>query len=173
MVSRRALPPAQLVVYEFGPEAKFEGQLGGALERFESAGALRILQAMFIQRDADTGELVAIELHGGGAGGLISPILDFRLDPAARRRATARALEATTSGIPGDTLRELGDALVPGAAMAALLVEHAWAEALEDAVARTNGVPLLSEFVEARTLAELAPDLRSAAGRRVVSVASR
>jgi hypothetical protein len=173
MTIQAALPPAQLLVYEFPPEARFEGQLGGAIERFESGGALRILEAMFIQRDAESGELVVIEVRGTGAGGLISPILDFRLDPAARRRATDRALAASTSGIPGDTLRELGNALVPGAAMAALLVQHRWAEALEDAVARSSGAQLLTAFVEATSLAELAPELRSAAARRDVSVRVR
>jgi hypothetical protein len=32
-------PPAQLLVCAFGPEARFEGQLVGALERLESGGA--------------------------------------------------------------------------------------------------------------------------------------
>jgi hypothetical protein len=172
MSSQAALQSVQLLVYEFGPDANFDGQLGGALERFESAGALRILEAMFIQRDAETDELVVIELRGSGAGGLISPILDFRFDPAARRRATDRALGASTSGIPGETLRELGRALAPGGAMAALLVKHEWAEAIEDAVARTGGSPLLTEFVRATTLPELAAELRFAAGRRRVSVRS-
>jgi hypothetical protein len=48
--------------------------------------------------------------------------------------------------------------------MAALLIEHRWAEALEDAVARTGGAPLASEFVQARTLADLPPQLLSAGG---------
>ena len=170
MSKQAALPPAQLLVFEFAPDAKFEGHLGGALERFESAGAFRILEAMFIQRDAETGELLVIELRGSGAGGLISPILDFRLDPAARRRATERALSASSSGIPADTLRELGSALAPGGAMAALLVKHEWAEALMDAVARSSGAPLLTDFVEAMTLAELSDELRAAAARRESSI---
>jgi hypothetical protein len=171
--SQEALPPAQLLVYEFGPESKFEGQLGGALGRIESGGAVRILEAMLIQRDAETEELVVIALRGDGAGGVVAPVLDFRLDPAARRLATERAFDAGTPGISGDTLRELGRALAPGAAMAALLIEHVWAQALQDAVARSGGEPLGGEFVEARTLAELAPQLFSAAARRGSSVQSR
>ncbi len=170
MTNRASLPPAQLLVFEFAPDARFEGQLGGAIERFESVGALRILEAMFIQRDAETGELVVIELRGDGAGGLISPILNFRLNSTARREATERALEASTSTIPPDTVRELGSALAPGAAMAALLVKHVWAEALTDAVARVSGAPLLTEFVEAITLAELTDELHSAAARREISL---
>jgi hypothetical protein len=165
MSSAAGPPPAQLFVYAFGPDARFEGQLGGALGRLETGGALRILEALFIQRDVETEELVVLDLRGDGIGGVIAPLLDFRLDPSARRRATERALAAGTYGIPGDTARELGSSLAPGAAIAALLIEHRWAEALQDAVARTSGVSLLDAFVEPRTLAELAPELLSAAGR--------
>jgi hypothetical protein len=45
------------------------------------------------------------------------------------------------------------------------LVEHVWATALEDAVSRTGGSRLASEFVDAETLSELAPDLLAEAGR--------
>ena len=47
--------------------------------------------------------------------------------------------------------------------MLALLLEHAWANTLEDAVSRTSGTPLHSEFVDATTLAELAPAVVAAA----------
>jgi hypothetical protein len=146
----------QLFVYAFGPDANFEGRLVGALERIESGGALRVLDALFVASEPETGELVAIDLRGG-AGGIIAELLDFRLDPASRRRATERALSPHTSGLPAEALRKLGETLDPGAAMLALLVEHAWAETLEDALARTGGTPLASEFVEATTLAELGP----------------
>ena len=46
-----------------------------------------------------------------------------------------------------------------------MLLEHAWAHALHDAVARTDGVPLANEFVDATTLSDLAPDLLAAATR--------
>lgn len=114
---------------------------------------------MFIARDVDSGELVAIDVRGDGAGSLIAPVLDFRLDPAARRRATERALAAGATGISGEALRQLGDPLAPGEAIAALLIEHVWAQALADAVARTPGTPLSNGFVDARTLADLAPEL--------------
>jgi hypothetical protein len=153
------LPPTQLVIHGFGPGASFEGQLVGALERIESGGALRILDALFVGRDGETGELVAVDLTGGAAGGMVSSLLGFRLDPAQRRRATERAL----AGGLGKTLGELAGALEPGAALAAVLVEHVWARALEDAVSRAGGTPVMGAFVEATTLSELAPDLLDAA----------
>jgi hypothetical protein len=156
-------PHAQLLLYAFGPDANFEGHLVGALERIESGGALRILDALFVMSDRETGELVAIDLRGSAGGIVVAPLLDFRLDPASRRRATERALSPHASGLPAEALRELGEELEPGAAIVALLVEHRWAKTLEEAVSRTGGTPLAGKFVEASTLSELAPAVVAAA----------
>jgi hypothetical protein len=159
----RTHPPAQLFVYAFGPGAHFEGQLVGALERIEAGGALRILEALFLRRDPGGGELTAFDLEGRPGRGLTAPLLSFRLDPAARRRSTERALRGD-AGIRPETLKELGDALEPGGSLVALLVEHTWARALDDAVARTGGTELAAEFVDATALAEIAPELLAATG---------
>jgi hypothetical protein len=157
-------PPVQLLMYEFTPDARFEGQLGGAVERIESGGTVQVLEAVFIQREADSGELAVIGVRGDGAGSLIAPVLEFRLDPAARRRASARALATGTSGLSGETLRRLGSGLAPGGAIAALLIRHVWAEALSDAVARSGGTLLLSDHVQhTGELSELVPTLLDAA----------
>jgi hypothetical protein len=162
----QAMPsPVHFLVFGFGPDASFEGQLVGALERIEVGGALRILETLFLQRDAATGELAAIELSGDGAGGIVAPLLSFRLDPGERRRATERALRRGATGISGETLLDVGQALEPGAALAAVLVEHRWAEALQDAVSRIGGTPLASAFVDARALEQLISDLHAAAQR--------
>ena len=149
----------QLLLYRFDAGARFEGRLVGALERMESGGALRIVEAIFVGRDAETGELAALDLRSRGAGSLVSPLIGFRLDPRERERTTERALEAEG----GKSLRALGAALVPGAAIAAVLVEHTWARALADAVSDSGGTPLSHEFVEADTLADLTPVLVAAA----------
>jgi hypothetical protein len=141
------LPSTQLLAFGFSPGAAFEGQLVGAIQRLESGGALRVLDALFVAADEATGELVAINLQGN-TGGLTAKLLDFRLDPAARRSAVERSLE-----------HDLGKTLEPGSALAVLLVEHVWARALEDAVARVGGRALASEFVDAAKLSELGPDL--------------
>jgi hypothetical protein len=151
-----AVTHAQLLVYAFGPGAEFEGRLVGALERLESGGALRILDTLFLHRDAETGELSAVGVRGDGAGRIVAPLLGFRLDPAERRRATERLLRDGTVGIPGAAVEQLGSALEPGSAIAAVLIEHVWAGALEDAVSRSGGTPLAGEFVDATALT---PDL--------------
>jgi hypothetical protein len=151
-----AAPATQLLLFRFGPDAAFEGQLVGALERMESGGALRILDALFVRRDAPTGEVSAIGLHSRGAGTLVAPMLGFRLDAGERRRATERALA-------DDEVRTLAGALEPGAALAAILVEHLWSRALADAVARMGGAAAGRDFVEADALSDVADRLLAAA----------
>ena len=109
------------------------------------------------------GQLVgAIERRGRGEGSLVAPLLGFRLDPGERRRVSEKALRA---GAHSGALRQLGEALEPGAAVAAVLVEHVWVRAMDDAVSRTGGKPLASELVDAASLGELTADLIATAAR--------
>ena len=158
-------PNVQLLAYRFEPGAQFEGQLLGALERVESGGTLRIREVLFVGRDPQTGELVAVAARGRQQGSLVAPLLGFRLDPAERGRATERALRAHDRGSDPNPLRMLGDSLPPGGAVAAVLVEHVWAHAVDDAVARTGGAALLSAFVAGTELAELSSELAAAAAQ--------
>jgi hypothetical protein len=143
----------QLLIYRFAGGGKFEGQLLGALERLEAGGSLRMLDTLFVGKDAVTGELAAIELRRVGAGGIVAPLVSFRLDEGERRRATERALAGDSAGLIGS----LAGTLALGEAVAAVLVAHVWADVLDDAVARMGGAPQASELVSAVTLAELAP----------------
>ena len=160
MTGQSSQPWVQLLVYRFQPGSNFEGQFVGALERIETGIGLRILDAMFVGREPDSGDLVAIDLQSGG--GVASAMVGFRLDPAERRRATERAFAPGAKGVPAETLERLGDGLAPGAAIAAVLVEHAWGRALDDAVARMGGAAVAGGFVEATALAELPSDLLAA-----------
>jgi hypothetical protein len=83
---------------------------------------------------------------------LVLPLVSFRLDAAERGHATQRALGK--EGL-GEALRQLGAELAPGAAMVAVLVEHTWARALDDAISQSGGTPLSREFVDAASLGEL------------------
>ncbi len=134
----------QLLAYTFPPGSRFEGQLVGALERIESGGTMRVLDALFVARDADSGELVAVSMTSDGTAGMIGRLLSFRLDDHARQTATARALD----GPAGPVVRSLAEKLEPGEAIASMLVEHSWAVMLGETVGRLGGTELVSEFVE-------------------------
>jgi hypothetical protein len=127
--------PRELLVLRFDPpDARFEGRILGALERAESGDAIRVLEAIYVGRDGTSGELEAMRV-AGGAGGLVAALADFRLDAARRRELTAEALGGEDAG----SLRALGADLRPGAAIVAILVEHAWHATLLDAVAQSGG----------------------------------
>jgi hypothetical protein len=146
------IPTTQLLVFRFARGASFEGELIGALDRIEADLAVRIVDVLFVRRDDETGEMQAFSRQAetaAGPGGAI----EFRLDPAARRRSSERAFEAT----PG--LEQLARMLEPGGAVAAVLVEHRWAAPLVDAAGRAGGEAALVEFVEAERLADLLPQL--------------
>jgi hypothetical protein len=154
----------QLLAFRFDPGAEFEGRLVGALERIESGGTLRVRDVLFVGRDP-AGELFAVAARGRGQGALVRALLGFRLDPAERGRATERALRDYERGADPNLVRQIGETLSPGGAFAALLVEHTWAHAVDDAVARTVGAALTSAFVTGTELAELSSELAAAAAR--------
>ena len=152
-----APPPVQLLLYGFGADADFEGLLVGALERLESGGALKILDALFVHRDAESGEIEIVNLKGDGAGGIAAPLLEFRIDAAARS-ARRRRRSGAPGGIPPEVLDQLGATLEPGAALAAVLIDHAWRRPSRTPSIARGGTPLASEFVDATKLAELEPE---------------
>jgi hypothetical protein len=141
----------QLLAYEFPPGSTFEGHLVGALERIESGGGMRILDVLFVGREPDSGELVAVSLSNGGSAGMIGRLISFRLESSARRATTDRTL----SGPLGEIVRSLAATLEPGAAIAAVLVEHAWSQTLGEAIERMGGTQRVSEFVETSDAGEL------------------
>jgi hypothetical protein len=153
------MPFRQLLTYRFGSDSRFEGQLVGALERIESGGAMRVLDALFVARAPETGDVTAVALSTDGSGGIIGQLLAFRLDERERQAATSRALE----GANGEAVHALADRLVPGNAVAAVIVQHVWADALEDAVARIGGTGVANEFVDTDHVSDLADRLLTAA----------
>jgi hypothetical protein len=154
--------PAQLLVYRFRGDAAFGGRLAGALERAEAGGAVRVLDAIVVGRDATTAEPFALALHGGRAGGLTAALLAFRLDATGRADATRRALA------PADErarlIGDLADRLTAGETLVAVLIGHAWARAVADEVAAGDGHEIVNAFVAPTTLAPLRSELLDAAG---------
>jgi hypothetical protein len=102
--------PVSLIAAGFGPEAAFEGRIVAELERLEKSGALRVIDLLFVLRDADSGEL---ETRSGIPG---RPTVVSQAD-----------------------VDEVSSALGPGQAAGLLLIEHVWQGQLEAAIAGTGG----------------------------------
>ena len=81
-----SIPRRQLIAFTFPPGSSFEGQLVGALERIESGGTMRILDALFVGREAGSGELSVASLSADGQAGAIGTTAQL---PARRLRAPA------------------------------------------------------------------------------------
>src|SRR4051794_21715114 len=129
-------PRRELLVSRFDDaQPRFEGLVLGALERAESGGAIRVVEVLVIGHDPDSGELAVLRAAGGG-GRLVDATTRFRLDASWRRKATASALAAAG---PESSLSALAAELPPDTTIVAVLVEHAWQRALDDAVARAGG----------------------------------
>lgn len=149
---------AQLLVYTFGPEADYSGRMVEALGRIEIGGSIRVLDALFVRRDAETGELAAVVVHGDELGSLAAPLIGFRLDAAERANETKAALAGREVGASGTAVQKLADGLEPGHAIAAVLVDHVWARTLERGVTATGGKLVANEMVAKATLSELTAD---------------
>jgi hypothetical protein len=111
--------PVSLIAAGFGPDAAFEGQIVAELERLEQTGALRVLDLLFVLRDADS----ALETRSGIPG---RPTLVSQAD-----------------------VDEVAAALEPGQAAGLLLIEHVWAGQLEQAIGATGGTILQHGLLDA------------------------
>jgi hypothetical protein len=155
-----AAEPAQLVIYRFAAGTAFEGHLVSALERLEAGGALRVKEVLIVGSEAGTGETLALDLHArtAGIGGLVGPLIGFRLDSAERAAATKRALARS-----GALVAALAATLEPGETVAAFLIGHIWARVLGEAVTRAQGSEIANAMVRTGTLEELAGEVLAAA----------
>jgi hypothetical protein len=157
------VPLVELRIYRFGSDTRFEGLLVGALERVDVLESGRVLDALFVGSDGVTGEIAVFDACGADLRKMLVELLDFRLDAAARDRATAQALAADSDGVPAETIQELADALEPGAGLVAVLMEQGPADTIDEAVSRAGGAPVVTSRVDATRLADCAADLQAAA----------
>jgi hypothetical protein len=153
-----------LRVYRFGSTAKFEGGLVAAIERLELAREGKLLDALFVRRDAASGELDAMDLSLGGVGRTFASLLDFRLDADRRHALTERTLTERRGGVPRSLIESIAGTLEAGDAIFAVLQAGPAATVLEDAVARCGGQRIADEPFDARSLAEADRPLRAAVG---------
>ena len=73
---------------------------------------MRILDALFVGRDPDSGDMIAVSMSTDSTAGMIGRLLSFRLDDHERQTTTQRALDCPA----GPVVRSLGAKLEPGEA---------------------------------------------------------
>ena len=132
----------QVLAVRFDAGAEFEGRLLAEVDRLRGRGVLRLLDVLFITKDEDGAIERIVVADGDDFGELLSRI--FPLDGAGAVEPAAD--DGLSSFDPADAWA-LAVSLPPGTAIAFLLVEHTWAQALLDTITETGGVLLGNGFL--------------------------
>ena len=114
--------PVDVVVLAFG-EPRFDGSVLGELARLAGEGTIRVLDVMAVMKDED-GSVITLDIE----------------DQSPEVKEALGFIETGTRGMfdseDADLLKE---GMVPGSALIALAIEHAWALGLRKALAGVGG----------------------------------
>jgi DNA-binding CsgD family transcriptional regulator len=136
--------PLQVIAVSFSPGSDFQARVLAEVDRLQGRGVLRLLDVIFVAKNEDgTIEPVVVGGDDDDLGALLSSILPLGggvVEPTG---------EADTSGSAMSDAWALAESLLPGTALALLLVEHGWAQALFEAVSDSGGALLGEGFLTA------------------------
>jgi hypothetical protein len=121
--------PLEVVVLEF-PGRQFKNEVMGALAASVEYGEIRILDLTFLSKDA-SGVVTSYELS------------ELDEQDAAHFDLVDRTMGLLSVG----DLERIGDQLATDSSAALIVVEHAWAAALERAVLRAHGRLVVDERI--------------------------
>ena len=137
--------PLQVIAVSFSPGSDFQARVLAELDRLQGRGVLRLLDVIFVAKNEDgTIEPVVVGGDDDDLGALLSSIL-----PLGGGGLVEPTGDVGSSGFALADAWALAESLLPGTALALLLVEHGWAQALFDAVAESGGALLGEGFLTA------------------------
>jgi uncharacterized membrane protein len=151
--------PVQMLAVGFGPDAKFEGRIMVELQRLEQQETLRILDLLFVHRDPESAELVALDYQGEDLGAIVGALLGFEFDGENGTPAVSGHAEGHAFGLGTEQIEAMAGSLEPGQSAAFLLVEHVWARDLKRAIRDAGGVPVGEGFLTPEALALVGAEL--------------
>ena len=155
--------PVQMIAIGFGPNANFEGRILEELLKLEEERTVRLLDLLFLQHDAASGDLVVLEHQGEELGAILGALLGFEFDGVEPEEPVGPAEEQHAFGLSKDEIEGLAGAIEPGEAAAFLLIEHVWARNLKQVVRDAGGVPLGEGFLTPETVAAVATEVAAMA----------
>jgi|tagenome__1003787_1003787.scaffolds.fasta_scaffold20952846_5 uncharacterized membrane protein len=152
--------PVQLVAVGFPPDAEFEGTIMAELERLESHETIRILDLLFVNKDAETGDLLALDYQGEDLGAIVGALLGFGFeDDGEQPDGSSEGVEGHAFGLSRTEIQDLAGSLEPGSSAGFVLIEHVWARELKGAIREAGGFPLGEGFLTPEAIAEVAVEL--------------
>ncbi len=149
--------PVQLLAVGFDPDARFEGRIMDELANLERHETIRILDLLFVGKDAETGDLLALDYQGEELGAIVGALLGF--DFEGEQPSEVSGIEGHAFGLSQREIQGIAASLKPGSSAGFLLIEHVWARNLKRAIRDAGGFPLGEGFLTPETLAEVAPEL--------------
>jgi uncharacterized membrane protein len=150
--------PVQLVAIGFPLDAEFEGRILDELERLERHETIRILDLLFVGKDAETGDLLALDYQGENLGAIVGALLGFEFD-GEQPDGTTEEIQGHAFGLSQTDMQEMAASLKPGNSAGFLLVEHVWARDLKSAIRDAGGFPLGDGFLTPEALAAVGTEL--------------
>jgi uncharacterized membrane protein len=173
----------QLVVIGFAPDAQFRGDIIRELTALRGRGVVRLIDAMFIRKDADGKINAAVhesdltlherELLGAIVGGILG--LAAGGDSESEALGATLAAQSIAEGAFGlgiADLQRIKDQLPAGSAALLLLIEHQWALELKGAVRNAGGVPIVQGFLTPEALFMVGEELQVVAqAKRTIALA--
>jgi uncharacterized membrane protein len=152
--------PVQLVAIGFPLEAEFEGRIMDELARLESHETIRVLDLLFVGKDAETGDLLALDYQGEELGAIVGALLGFEFeDDGEEPDGTTEGIQGHAFGLSRSEIQGIAASLHPGDSAGFLLIEHVWARDLKTAIRDAGGFPLGEGFLTPETLAAVGTEL--------------
>src|SRR3954469_22812327 len=99
--------PVQLIAVSFPPEANFEGRIMAELGKLEGSGTIRILDLLFVSKDAESGDLLALDYQGEELGAIVGALLGFEFDEEEQPNGSTGEEEKVESHAFGLSVREI------------------------------------------------------------------
>jgi len=155
--------PVQLIAVSFPPEANFEGRIMAELGKLEGSGTIRILDLLFVSKDAESGDLLALDYQGEELGAIVGALLGFEFDEESQPPVLATGDGGHAFGLSREEIEATGESLEPGQSAAFLLVEHVWARDLKRAIRDAGGVPVAEGFLTPEVVAAVGAELAAMA----------
>src|SRR5215208_6718610 len=157
--------PVQLLAIGFDPETKFEGRIMDELSRLERHETIRILDLLFLGKDAETGDLFALDYQGEELGAIVGALLGFEFEGNGERQAeSSQVIQGHAFGLSQREIEEIAASLAPGSSAGFLLIEHVWARDLKRAIRDAGGFPLGEGFLTPEALTAVAAELVAISG---------
>jgi uncharacterized membrane protein len=150
--------PVQLLAVGFDPDARFEGRIMDELANLERHETIRILDLLFVGKDAETGDLLALDYQGEELGAIVGALLGFEFEGEQPSHEVS-GIEGHAFGLSEREVQKIAASLHPGSSAGFLLIEHVWARELKGAIHDAGGFPLGEGFLTPETLAPIAAEL--------------